>query len=526
MPSFFYKAILVLLLTYVATVQSKEVIKSVIRADVIPNQYIVTLKDKELFRSLKSQQENPSASLKLAIHQSVSLMKQQLNFHVDKSFYNAIKGGVYVMDESTAQKMANHPLVNSVEEDSVIYLLGAGSQTKVETIYGDFPLPWGLDRIDQVNNTLNSLYQWQNDGTGVKAYIIDTGVSNPAQLPDEFEDRLLSGFNTIDNSPDATDCMGHGTKVASIAAGLRFGVSKKVKVVPLRVFGCSGLADRSHVIQAMEWTIVNQQLSPSPAVINMSISMNNSYGSVALDTAFKNVIAANILPIVSGGNNSTDACAWGSRRGLTVGATARDDSIAYFSNIGKCIDLFAPGRLVNVATVSSLTSTVNGTSFSAPHVTGIAANYLSQYPNLTAKQLKAAIIQHATVDQIDDVQGSPNRIANSTLFGHTLRAPDAKTNTISIGANREFTLSWNNYAVEDYAKQVEIQQRLSGGSWKKYKTTTLNFIGISKNIAGIWEFRVRYQNVLGAWSGYGKSVQVRVLSPLPPVEDCIHRLCI
>ena len=71
--------------------------------------------------------------------------------------------------------------------------------------------PWGLDRIDQTDRPLNGTYTSRAPGSGVNAYIIDTGIR--ARTRSSAAARS-SAFDAVDDGRNGDDCNGHGTHVA------------------------------------------------------------------------------------------------------------------------------------------------------------------------------------------------------------------------------------------------------------------------------------------------------------------------
>ena len=257
------------------------------------------------------------------------------------------------------------------------------------------PIPWGIDRIDQRNLPLDDRYEFNGDGTGVHAYVLDSGIRMTHQ---EFAGRIGNGFDFQDNDSDSTDCHGHGTHVSGTLGGTQFGVAKNVTIHPVRVLDCNNRFETATiVINAIEWVIQNAQ---RPAVVNMSLSTGVPF--TPLDTATENLINAGITAVVSAGNNNQDACTDGSPirvpRAITVGATTITDVRSSFSNFGTCLDLFAPGSGIISASFLGDTNTANlsGTSMSAPHVAGTAAIYLGANPNATVAEVTNAILSQAT----------------------------------------------------------------------------------------------------------------------------------
>jgi subtilisin family serine protease len=271
------------------------------------------------------------------------------------------------------------------------------------------PTPsWGLDRIDQRNLPLNQAYEYLNDGSGVHAYVIDSGIR---ATHNEFSGRVGNGFDFIDNDTIPNDCNGHGTHVAGTLGGTNFGVAKNVTIHPVRVFGCGNTTPTSTIIAGINWVSANRQL---PAVANMSLG---GPALTALDTAVVNLINSGVVAVVSAGNdNGANACNSSPARvanALTVASSTMTDQRSGFSNIGNCIDIFAPGSAIVSAWITSNTAsnTLNGTSMAAPHVSGVAALRLDVQPSQTPAQVNTAIINSATTNRISNPgSGTPNRL--------------------------------------------------------------------------------------------------------------------
>lgn len=76
---------------------------------------------------------------------------------------------------------------------------------------------------------------------------------------------------------------------------------------------------------------------------------------------------------VAAGNDNSDACDYSpaaAANAVTVGASTLSDERAYFSNYGKCVDIFAPGLNIQSTWIGSkyAINTISGTSMASPYV--------------------------------------------------------------------------------------------------------------------------------------------------------------
>lgn len=281
------------------------------------------------------------------------------------------------------------------------------------------PTPsYGLDRIDQRALPLSNSFSYTADGTGVTAYVIDTGITYNHT---DFGGRAHPGFDAITKGGGAVDCNGHGTHVSGTIGGTTYGVAKKVSLVGVRVLDCSGSGTTAQVVAGLDWVTANHQAG-APAVANMSLGGG---ADTAIDTAVKNAIADGITFGVAAGNNggfvqdllgTSDACTGSPARvpaALTVAATDNTDTRASYSSIGKCVDLFAPGTSITSDWMGSTTATntISGTSMATPHVVGVAALYLTSHPAATPATVASALVTNATSGAVKSPgSGSPNKL--------------------------------------------------------------------------------------------------------------------
>jgi subtilisin family serine protease len=306
------------------------------------------------------------------------------------------------LSDDAVEQVRSHPDVAYVEADQEVTASATQS-----------PATWGLDRIDQRARPLTNSYTYDRTGSGVTAYIIDTGIR---ATHNEFGGRVTAGATAINDGRGSSDCNGHGTHVAGTVGGSTYGVAKAVTLVPVRVLDCNGSGSTSGVIAGVDW--VTSHHTSGPAVANMSLGGG---ASTTLDNAVSRSISDGVTYAVAAGNENTNACNGSPARvgsALTVGSTTSSDARSSFSNYGSCVDLFAPGSSITSAwwTSNTATNTISGTSMASPHVAGAAALYLQGHPTASPSTVSSAINGGATTGVVSNAgTGSPNRLLYSRL---------------------------------------------------------------------------------------------------------------
>jgi subtilisin family serine protease len=376
----------------------------------MPNRYIVVLEDDVVPDNLPPEVRRQRVA---------AIARSHARTHggtVDFIYETALKGyAIELSNEAAARAISNSPQVKWVEEDAV------GDWAQAPPSPQPSP-PWGLDSLDSgipapqpdfnTGKTTGS-YGFGANGTGVNAYILDSGINTAHQdftLPSRASEaadcftfvNCVSGtltpfFNQqacVSPMPNATnnDCHGHGTHVAGIVGGNTYGAAKNVNLKSVKIGSTSGVI-LSAAIAGVNW--VTGQASPSaPSLATMAVELPINSG---IETAVQNSLNAGVTYVVDAGNGNTDArniSPADVTDALTVGAVDWTGTRPSFSNWGPGVDLFAPG----VSVVSALTGNflctwngsntsfclVSGTSQATGHVAGAVAMYLQGRPGQTS----------------------------------------------------------------------------------------------------------------------------------------------
>ena len=207
----------------------------------------------------------------------------------------------------------------------------------------------------------------------------------------------------------------HGTHVAGIIAAERRngigidGIADYAEIMAVRVVPNGDERDKD-IANAVRYAVDN-----GAKIINMSFGKGYSPRKYIVDHAFRYAARKGVLIVHSAGNSRNDndikpsypnrfAAHYASEpipTWLDVGASAKyadETLVASFSNFGQeTVDVFAPGYRVLSTTPDNNYAAFSGTSMAAPVVSGVAALVWSRYPDLSAVELKAMLMNQATV---------------------------------------------------------------------------------------------------------------------------------
>ena len=230
-------------------------------------------------------------------------------------------------------------------------------------------------------------------GSGTTVALLDAGVASVPDTQGALEPGVDFSAGTTSTGNGETDLIGHGTAMASIIAGagnVIDGLAPATKILTVRVTnGYTGSADT--VAAGIRYAI-----SRHVTVINLSVRALSPDSNLA--NAVQQALAANIVLVAATGDETLSTVDYpaGYPGVVAVGAIDQSGAIWSDSNTGPQVTLAAPG--VNVPTEDNFgsTATTNGTSASTAYVSATVALIRSIHPSWTVGQVIRDLI--ATAD--------------------------------------------------------------------------------------------------------------------------------
>ncbi|WP_189110884.1 S8 family serine peptidase [Streptomyces camponoticapitis] len=252
--------------------------------------------------------------------------------------------------------------------------------------------------------------QWEAgfDGTGVKIAVLDTGIDSTH--PD-LAGQVVAERN-FSTDTELQDANGHGTHVASTAAGTgagsggRYkGVAPGARLINGKVLNAAGSGLTSGILAGMEWAVAQ-----GADVVNMSLGSADEPGSDPLEEAVE-ALSDQALFVIAAGNSGSGSGTLSTpgvaEAALTVGAVDKEDALASFSSRGPRADggvkpdVTAPGVAITAAAAEGTRPndphpapgyvTLEGTSMATPHVAGAAALLMQRHPDWSGSRVKALL---------------------------------------------------------------------------------------------------------------------------------------
>lgn len=351
----------------------QEAIENEANAKVIPDQYIVVMKENDnnsarmLSAKTFSSREEKSAAyevLRKKVAQEVSQVMRTHGIQEEnmKHLYSASFPGFAVkLSETSLEALKKDERVDYIEADQIVEI----EQAKAEPVENVRSMaqttPWGISTVGYGNYAGGSRWAW----------VLDTGI----QL-DHPDLNVSTGWSKSYVGGTATDRNGHGTHVAGTIAAINntsgvVGVAAGATVVAVKVLSDNGSGSISGIVAGVDYVKASAYTND---VANMSLGGGIS---TALDNAVKSAASSGVYFAVAAGNESQNANnvsparANGSRI-YTVSAHDSNNRFASFSNYANPpIDVCAPGVNIYSTWIGSGYRSISGTSMATPHVAGI-----------------------------------------------------------------------------------------------------------------------------------------------------------
>ena len=269
------------------------------------------------------------------------------------------------------------------------------NMTLIHTYYGrDFDVWSPIINGSAAYIRIVSVLTNPGDGYNYGVYIDKIREATTIELNWSKCDKVIGGYDFVNNNYNPHDVNGHGTHVAGIigANGYIKGVAPDVRIVAVKVMTGYGWGFDVDIQTGLDWCISNAE-KYNISVISMSLGSVTLYTSYCdnLQQNYRDLInlavSKNISVVVATGNNanytaiSSPACIYNATR---VTATYKNDSFAWFANRASTFPdiLAAPGVNINSTYLDETYHLMDGTSMATPHVSGAIALLVEAYKKL------------------------------------------------------------------------------------------------------------------------------------------------
>lgn len=333
------------------------------------------------------------------VDEEVGELKKSLGDFEIKDTYEVVPGFAATLTKKQVVELSKKAETLQIEPDVEVkaHLNTATQWFGIQKARSDF----GVDG----NADANPLTYSKDD---IVVAVIDTGIDT--RHKDLDQGKVIGWKDFVNNKTSPYDDNGHGTHVASIAAGEGegnpsfIGVAPRAALVGVKVLNSRGSGTLSGVISGVNWAVTNKT-TLGIEIINLSLGTSGcSSGTDSLSLAVNNAASQGVHVTVSAGNSGPATCTIGSPAAaagaITVGAMAdvgeRGFYLASFSSRGPTLDgrvkpdVVAPGVAITGAkrgTTAGYTA-LSGTSMSSPFVAGTVALMLDKNPSLTTDLVK------------------------------------------------------------------------------------------------------------------------------------------
>lgn len=404
--------------------KNDNVVNPRVSGEIIPNQYIVTLKEKPLAPG-----QQPVGPDKVsAVMNRIGLPRTAPDI---QTYRHAISGFAAKLSPQQLAALQNDPDVKAIEPDRKIFLeprtVGKASALPTKEV------PNGVDRIDgELSKTAKT-----PGGVDVDIAVIDTGVNLK-----HTDLNVVQNVSFVDGTATGDDDNGHGSHVAG-TIGARddgkgvTGVAPGARLWAVKVLDSDGSGTLSGVAAGIDYVTKN---ADKIEVANMSLG--GRFKSDVIDNALNAAVDAGVTFVVAAGNSGMDAEGFSPAnhpKVLAVSAVAdsdgkgggkggsvdweSDDKLASFSNYGEKVRIAAPGVGIESTwkadgTTSDTFNSISGTSMASPHVAGAAGLIKATDPSMKPADVHKKLIDTAKPQSDPDFgfKGDPDKFPEPMLY--------------------------------------------------------------------------------------------------------------
>jgi subtilisin family serine protease len=321
----------------------------------IPNQYIFVLNMTPQGSTYQERLNNVMGS----VNGLLSTLGIPLLSDVKAVFSDALTGFVANVSAAQAAAIAQNGMIKYYEQDQILGYKPFNILFPTPAPQPSQTVSYGVQRTGRA------------DGTGKRAWIIDTGIDfDHADL--NVNQSLSRSFST---SLSANDDNGHGTHVAGIVGAKDntigvVGVAPNATLIAVKVLASNGSGQTSDVIRGVDYTAATAAAGDAA-----NISLGGGL-STALDDAVRALGAKGVRVAIAAGNSgqpvrTTSPARVDAPNVYTVSACDANDNLASFSNYGPSVDFAEPGVQILSTYNDGMYRTLSGTSMASPHLCGL-----------------------------------------------------------------------------------------------------------------------------------------------------------
>lgn len=307
--------------------------------------------------------------------------------------------------------------VNGIEEDKHFSVEFTMPQEHTDT--QNMRDQWQLKRINVSSLPLpDNAERRISSMNAAHVIMIDSGID--ARHPD-LSSRIADiseHFSFVENdsccankNDPLCDCLDSGTENSGLVASPKAGYNPNAILHSIKIINAEGETTVGVIIQAMDKAIEISRLHPGEIYIaNMTCDVPFD---AQINQAVEKLVQAGIFFVASAGNNLRDACLaspGSSLAAFTVGASEINDTMAFFSNYGACVDIFAPGIMVNSCQPGGGYAPCFGTGISSSLIAGFASAIAAAERLTDPNDIRDAVNRHVTKNAVTYAKTNNNNL--------------------------------------------------------------------------------------------------------------------